>query len=806
MSIQFITVNIKHQLNYSVKFMRKTQKWILGSFLTIIIALSGGFASWFFFFRQQPLEYPRLPDLTLSYYSLEDDILILTITNVGNVSTPSVTAIVSINTTNPAGNILYNNFENPEFLDQNEDFIITINLLDFKEYLVSETNYLIAVQIDLSDNVDESSEDNNEFLISYYYEEAESYIPLTLFPPNTYSLNSTISTFSYALQFNTTQILIENSLTITNGTFNGYQVINSTIVTNTTISNEIESISITLHGDQNLTMRNIWDPKIIIALSENSSLSLYNCSIQEITIDGAHNLLLWNSTIQFLSSIGNLIDSFSLNIANHSRVETCIISSVIFFEIEYSTFQSLYFIPSTDFYSQSGTYLIFGEINHCLITNIFFYGLTNVDIYQTNITQLNIIGKSRVNLVECIINEEYVHLNALSILNNTRILDDLYYGIKVYSDIVNITDGIIEGTSYESNILLINADINDMHLQTVVVNNSGRVFITNTSCNLYLYDSSVAIINESSLVSKRIYGAYLQDSSKLIGINTSLTSVLCNDNSSLDLNEESNIMMLYANSTNDISIDNCTLDEVRWYSEPIGNHNALIVNSTLNILIAPPSSKVDIINCSITWLYDGIRFESGTNYLNRTGSQGPGVVLNYLNITSSTIINRICTYIDIIGNSTVIIEDLHESFIISVVSGNLFLDNCTIDSLTMWNISNTYLENCSSTESGGFIASLPGIICYGNSHLYVNDTVLPSNDFIILFNAAQLTITNSVIYGIFLMEESRAIISYSEIGMIRVTASSSEGYALTLSYCSTQYLLTFSWKAKANMMLFLFAI
>jgi hypothetical protein len=145
----------------------------------------------------------------------------------------------------------------------------------------------------------------------------------------------------------------------------------------------------------------------------------------------------------------------------------------------------------------------------------------------------------------------------------------------------------------------------------------------------------------------------------------------------------------------------------------------------------------------------------------------------------------------------VIIEDLHNLFSIIIKSGNLTVNNCTIGSLLMRNNAIVYLKNCSTPDSGGFgliMAMLgpQGISCYDNSHLYINNSTI-SEGLITLDNAAEITITNSVIFVIYLFQESRAIISYSEIWMIRVTASSLIGYALNISHSSTDYLLTSSW-------------
>jgi len=790
--------------------MNKTNKLIIGIVLAIIIAFSGVFVSWFFFFRDQPPgELPKYPDLTISNYSLENDNLTVSITNIGDSNTTTVIIIVQIDS---LALILYNSSQNPVDLDISEVFIFSLNLSNFDSYFNSGTSYNITIQVDPHDDIKEKLENNNELSVDYYYEEEEVPTPLNLFPPNTYSLNSSINYFGYAVQFNASQIIIEDSLVITDGTFNGYNVINSTILKNATISNQIKWISIVLCGEQNLTIRNIWDLRLNVVLCDNSTLSLFNCSIQELAVAGSNNIFLSNSSIKLLSSAANMTNLVSLKIANHSFIEYCFIYNPTYLEIEYSSLKLFYIMISSNPYSQQADYLASGIIKNCSIYSFTAYGQTDLNIYGTDFYQVSILGKTRLNLVECIITEEYVYQNSICILNNTKILSELQYGIIVYSDSVNITNGIIQGTNYVNNTILINANVSSMILKNVVVNNTGQLYISNSSLNLYLYDLANVIINESSTNTPNSYVGYLEGSSRLIGINSSFRFLFCQENSSVDLSENCTVQSILINSTNDVSIDKCILDEIGWHSEPQGGHKAEIINSTVETFHAPPSSRVDIINCSIDVLYEGIRFQTGTNYFNSSGIFGAGIVLNYLNISDSLISNRSYKHIEIMGDSKVIIEDLHNIFSIVIESGNLTLNNCTIESLQMRNNAIAHLENCSTPDIESYSLMLlsmlgpQGIACYDNSQLYINNSIISNGNIINLFNAAQITITNSEIFCILLFQESRAMISYSEVWMIRVTASSLAGYALNILHSSTEYLTTNSWNCHSITSSFLFVL
>jgi len=259
------------------------------------------------------------------------------------------------------------------------------------------------------------------------------------------------------------------------------------------------------------------------------------------------------------------------------------------------------------------------------------------------------------------------------------------------------------------------------------------------------------------------------------------------------------IQNLIINSSNDVSIINCTIDTAGWYSEPLGEYTAKIVNSTVENFYAPPSSKVNISKCSIESLYEGIKFYSGTNVYNSSGIYGAGSISNYLNITNSVILNRTYKFIEIIGDTNVLIEDQFNFFSISVKSGNLTVNNCTIESLLMWNNSIVYLNNCTSPDTGSLIpilASMFGPVaftCYDNSHLYINNTIISNDNLLILFHAAQVTITDSIIFAIYLFQESKAMIINSDLWMINVAASSGTSYALNLLYSTADRLFTTSW-------------
>jgi len=775
--------------------MKRNQKLIIAIVLVIFVALSGSLVAWFFFFRDFPHdEIIYYPDLTISDYSLENDNLTVEISNIGDLDTTGVIIIAEIDSLDLT---LYNNSQTPLNLDINEVFIFSIDLSDYKLYFTSGNTYTINIQADPDDDIPEESENNNEINVDYYYEAAPPL--LSLFPPNTYSLNSTIDTFGYAVVFNASQIMLEDSLIITNGTINGYTVVNSTILKNTTIINSDVSISIALYGAQNLTIRNIWNSKLSVVLCDKSKLSLINCSILQVIITASNHIFVSNSSIEIINTIQTPMNISSLKFTDYSSINYCIISGPTSLEIEYTSIHNLLLFASTNPYTQQKDYLVIGHIKNCSIYRIHGYGQTNLDIYNTDIYQFNLMGNSKLNLVECIITEAYVYQHALCTLNNSKVLSELNYGIIISSGSVNITNGVIQGTSYINNTLLINTNVSKTTLMTVVVNNTGQVLISNFSCNSFLYDNANLIITDTNPASSDSYGIYLEGSSKFTGINSSFGFIICQENSSIDLSEDCFIQSVFIDSMNNIKIKNCTFDSIAWYSEPLAGYSAEIINSTVEIFQAPPSSKVSIINCSIEYLYEGIKFQSGVNIYNSSGIFGGGSILNYLNISGSEISHRTYKYIEITGDSNVLIKDLHNLFSISIESGNLMVYNCTIDSLQMQNDAIVYLDNCTSPDQGSIGLIFPSMFtpqtftCLGDSHLYINNTKILDGNQLILYNTAQLSITHSIIFIVNIFQESRATITNSDLFIISVAATSLGDYALNLIHSTTQNLITSAW-------------
>ena len=147
--------------------MKRKLLLIMG--VSVIVLISGGFLTWFFFFNQPPTPQDEKPDLTISNYTLENDNLTVTIANIGKRNVQDASIMVTM------GMVTYYQimivYLNEVSLAVNESFVFTITFTDFKDELVSGELYIVNIQLDNGNHIDELSETNNSLSIEYYYEE-----------------------------------------------------------------------------------------------------------------------------------------------------------------------------------------------------------------------------------------------------------------------------------------------------------------------------------------------------------------------------------------------------------------------------------------------------------------------------------------------------------------------------------------------------------------------------------------------------------------------------------------------------------
>ena len=224
-----------------------------------------------------------------------------------------------------------------------------------------------------------------------------------------------------------------------------------------------------------------------------------------------------------------------------------------------------------------------------------------------------------------------------------------------------------------------------------------------------------------------------------------------------------------------------------------------ITNSTIETFIAPQSSKLDVINCSIDILYEGIKFKSGIGYFNSSGFFG-GASSNNLNISNSIIYNRTIKYIDIEGDASVTINDSHDFLVIVVETGNLIMNNCTMDSLQLRNDAIATINNCSTKDFGIYGTLLLSIlgpqafICTGTSQLYLNNTKIRDGYILMLTGNSNASIEYSQVFGLYVYQHSSVVTNHSDFWIISVASSLSESYTLSVLSSSVESLSTIGWK------------
>ncbi|TXT62436.1 MAG: hypothetical protein BAJALOKI3v1_580014 [Promethearchaeota archaeon] len=478
--------------------MNRNKKFLIAVCAIIIIAIPTGLLSWMFLFREPPPddEQPDLnyADLSISSHSLENDNLTFTVKNQGEKNATGIEIIVEITSLSL---LLYNNSLSPLDLEINEIYQIHINLTDYHSYFIDRYIYSIIISLDPGDLIEESLETNNHITIDYSYLQGE------LIRPNTYAYNSTIDNLMYAVQFKDNQILIEDSLEISNGIINGYSVVNSTILNNSTPQNSQTKISFALYGKQNLTLNNIWNPSISLIVCENSSVSLNNCSIYELRSFGNNSITINNSTLQYCITSGTKESKGLLTIKNNSYLEMLMIIVSSELEIESSSINSILAQPTANFDEMEG-YEITGEITYTKLNSFISIGKSDFLITNTNISSANLMGNSKATFQKCIISSLSSVFSSKAILNESKILDTLVYGITISSGSVNITNGEIEG-DYLNSTELINSNVSDSNYNYIMVNGTGQLSITNYSCNIFLYDSAKLELNESNITSSTTY-------------------------------------------------------------------------------------------------------------------------------------------------------------------------------------------------------------------------------------------------------------------------------------------------------------
>lgn len=594
---------------------------------------------------------------------------------------------------------------------------------------------------------------------------------------NTYAEESSIDYLKYSVKFTSGNIILENDITIFNGTINTYSFINSTDCLNCSINNETRLLTISLHNDVNVNLKNINYTDLAIYLHDNSSLIIENCTFYELWLFDLSSAIIKNSSIEYV------------RVSNPMEVPGVYNYQTSLSIIENSTVYSIGITEGCELFVKDsklgGGWSIFidtisplipvtANIENCTLKGVLARGYANLRFYGSNLTSL------------------YVHDMARAVLDQSMVITNYGYGIVAYSGTTNIVEGKVTGTGYINNTRLINSVVPNPLVISVAANSSAVVKMNNFSCSVYLHDDSratIANLTDSSLMFTHfsIFYGTLMDSSSLTMENNDLFPgyLTCLDNSKLILNHTT-LSDLDCDSTNSITVNNCSISDIWTHSfdSNLAGDNIYIVNSTIFDLNVGGRDVVYVENCTISRLAEGVIVYSGSLILNSGGFSGTG---NYKNSTTlvntNILISRSLRNIEINGTAQVTIQDYSSQFdILCIDDSELICKNSTFENLIARDSANITVQNCSIYEQ----------ICLFDDSI-LNVTQIGYIDGVMAWGNSLASITNASIYLVYAYESSRISIYNSNVLSIYVLGSNTIDYALKVYDSMITYLSTFSW-------------
>lgn len=594
---------------------------------------------------------------------------------------------------------------------------------------------------------------------------------------NTYAENSTIDFLEYAVKFTHDDIVINDFFNITSGRLNGYPVINSTVCVDCTINNETRLVSISLHNDVNMSLKNIDYSELTIYLHDSSSLVVENCTFDELWLFDFSSAIIKNSSINYI----RVSPPFEVPGVYYYQTSLSIINNSTVYNIGITEGCDLFVKDSI----LLGTWSIFIET---------FSPLTTVtgNIENSTLQRVRVKGYANLNFYGSILEELHVHDMARVTLDQSTITSHCGYGIVTYSGTTNIDEGMVTGTGYINNTKLINSAVSNPLLVSVTVNNSAVVNMNNFSCSVYLHDDSSAIIanlTDSSLMFTQFSTFYgtLMDSSSLTIENADFFPgyLYCYDNSMAIL-KDSELASLDCDTTNSITINNCSIGDVWTHSfySNLAIDTIYITNSSIFDLNVGGKDVVYIENSTINRLAEGVIIYSGSLTLNSGGFSGTG---NYMNSTvlvnTNILTSRFLGNIEINGTAQLTIQDYaYDHDILCLDNAELIGKNSTIDNIIGKDSTKITVDNCSIFEQ---VWLFDDCVLYITQSSYIDGILAMGNSF--------ASIEDSNIYLIYVFESSRVSVHNSSLVGIYVFGSNTIDYALKAYNSIITYLSTYTW-------------
>jgi hypothetical protein len=256
--------------------------------------------------------------------------------------------------------------------------------------------------------------------------------------------------------------------------------------------------------------------------------------------------------------------------------------------------------------------------------------------------------------------------------------------------------------------------------------------------------------------------------------------------SSVKIIEQSTRFKLLILTSGEVFVQNSNVTYLWTYPSIAGTSiNLTILDSTVEQAYLFGSSVVTIENSTIIELYEGIVYATGSFTWNPSGSVGSGSYYNYTTLRSNLISQRTLTFVEVIGATNLIIQDIFKDLrIVTSHNAVVTIQNSTIGTIDSYNSSVVTVNNCSDVTNSWINA-------YGHSNIKLQQA---SNLFaIVAKESGVINIDTGTYYATYVRNNGRITINQATVTDARVNAHSPPDYAMEIHNSTISTLLTTGW-------------
>jgi len=652
------------------------------------------------------------------------------------------------------------------------------------------------------------------FIINYLFprapatqEEEEKFLQ------NTYVEKSNVSNLYFAIKFKDENITLKNIFNYTNNMLNGYPVINSTIIKNSTV-NTTKIGTIVLQGSTKLTLQNLNLSYLDIYLYGNSTLIAKNVSLNNINFADNVKIELDNCTIYELRSFSSATIESSSNDYNVYILTKN--THIQFFSV---------FSPGTYIFNLSSIGLINSGINsqqmnlyivytrYSKIINTFnFNSLINISCYNCSLSQLNIYDNTILYCKNCLLFATHTiaafnKFNIKTIFDNCNFSNNvLYYGIQADTDNLIINQTGIYG-NYENNTIIQNPKNLSGYVPIIILIRNNTILNISQSDTFYLiYAIDNATIYSKDYHNTNAFGLwhiFLFDESKLNFNNVSILNVLMSysnfisinqyDNSIVEINNTVGIFVYINQQGQKMHINNSNIS--RLYINPQNptlSCNRYLKNTSLDFVSIFGSNDITFDNCSINQLIHGLYLYDGELIYNTSGFYGTTHYFNRTTLINTKIIQHELINFEINSSSAKLnILNIYLNLTVFIEKGKLYIFNSTIAVIFASNYSYIELLSC-KIGYDQYSLLFSGLISLTNncSSQIINCSL---NQIGLSFNSSANIMNNSHINAVSIIYQSMASIIESTVQWVDIISSIPKYYACVISHSNINTVRTSGW-------------